>query len=102
MNDRIQAVTLASLIALVGNAVLAIMKIFVGLFAGSLAVVGDGIDSSTDVVISIVAIIATRIMAQPSDQEHPYGHGRAETMATTLSRLRHFFRRSSACPHDDP
>lgn len=45
-----------SWISTIGNAILSVSKIIIGLFAGSLAVVGDGIDSATDVVISIVMI----------------------------------------------
>jgi cation diffusion facilitator family transporter len=81
----------ASLIALVGNAVLALAKLAVGFIAGSLAVVGDGIDSSTDVVIAIVALITSRIVEKPGDREHPYGHSRAETMATTILAFIVFF-----------
>jgi len=91
MNERSRAVTAASIVALLGNGILAALKIVVGFTAGSLAVIGDGIDSSTDVVISVVALVASRIMIQPSDQEHPYGHGRAETMATTLLAFVIFF-----------
>lgn len=46
-----------SWISTIGNAILSASKIFIGLWAGSLAVVGDGIDSATDVVISIVMIL---------------------------------------------
>jgi cation diffusion facilitator family transporter len=81
----------ASLIALVGNAVLAAAKLAVGFISGSLAVVGDGIDSSTDVVIAIVALFTARIVAKPGDSEHPYGHSRAETIATTAISFVVFF-----------
>lgn len=70
---------------------LAVAKIVVGFLAGSLAVVGDGIDSSTDVVISIVALAASNIISKPSDKEHPYGHARAETTATTILAFFIFF-----------
>jgi cation diffusion facilitator family transporter len=91
MRDRIRAVTTASLIAMIGNAVLASLKISIGFLSGSLAVVGDGIDSSTDVVIAIVTLVASRIMSKPSDREHPFGHGRAETIATTVLAFVIFF-----------
>ena len=45
-----------SWISTIGNAVLSVSKIIVGLLAGSLAVLGDGIDSATDVIISVVMI----------------------------------------------
>lgn len=91
MMDRNAIVKRASLISLVGNAVLAASKIIVGFIAGSLAVVGDGIDSSTDVIISIVALVASAISVKPSDKEHPYGHARAETTATTILAFFIFF-----------
>lgn len=81
----------ASLIALVGNAALAGAKITVGLLAGSLAVVGDGIDSSTDVIIAIISIAVAAVIARPADEDHPWGHGRAETVATTILAFILFF-----------
>lgn len=81
----------ASLVSLVGNAILASGKIAAGLLSGSAAVLADGIDSSADVVISLVTVFVARIMAKPSDQEHPYGHGRAETVATTVLAFLIFF-----------
>ena len=74
-----------------GNAFLAIAKLAVGFLSGSLAVVGDGIDSSTDVIIAIVALFAARIADKPGDREHPYGHSRAETVATTILAFIVFF-----------
>jgi cation diffusion facilitator family transporter len=81
----------ASIIAMTGNALLALLKIIIGLVAGSLAVVGDGIDSSTDVVIALMSLIVAGIIAQPADAEHPWGHGRAETIATTILAFILFF-----------
>jgi cation diffusion facilitator family transporter len=81
--DRIARI---SWIAIVGNLVLAVLKIVVGLKAGSLAVLGDGIDSTTDIVGTGVTLFAARIITKPPDPEHPYGHFRAETIAAkTLS-----------------
>jgi len=84
MDERGTKIMRASLVALVGNGVLAAGKIAAGLLAGSLAVTGDGIDSSTDVIISLIALVTAAVAAKPSDREHPYGHGRAETLATTV------------------
>jgi cation diffusion facilitator family transporter len=91
MEDRSSLLKRASIIALVGNALLAVAKIVIGLASGSLAVVGDGIDSSTDVVIAIVALFTARIVDKPGDREHPYGHSRAETIATTVLAFVVFF-----------
>ena len=91
MEARASLLRRASLIALVGNALLASAKLAVGFLAGSLAVVGDGIDSSADVVIALVALFTARIVDKPGDREHPYGHSRAETVATTVLSFIVFF-----------
>lgn len=89
--NRINIVRRAATISLAGNAILATSKILIGFIAGSLAVVGDGIDSSTDVITSMVALAAASISVKPSDREHPYGHSRAETTATTILAFFIFF-----------
>lgn len=82
--DRTGLVRAAALIALCGNLVLAVAKIVTGLATGSLAVLGDGIDSSTDVLIAVMTLAVGFIINQPSDKEHPFGHRRAETIATVV------------------
>jgi len=91
MTDRIIWIKRAALLSLAGNGLLAAAKLLAGFLAGSLAVIGDGIDSSTDVVISLVALIAAGFINKPSDREHPYGHSRAETTATTILSFVIFF-----------
>ena len=81
----------ASLAALFGNTALAVIKIWAGIYAGSLAVIGDGIDSSMDVLIAIMTLVVARIISQPADECHPWGHGRAETVATALLSFILFF-----------
>jgi len=71
--------------------VLAAAKIWTGFYAGSLAVIGDGIDSSVDVFIAIMTLAVARIISRPADEDHPWGHGRAETVATTLLSCILFF-----------
>jgi cation diffusion facilitator family transporter len=99
MENRAAILKRASIIALVGNAFLAAAKIVVGSLSGSLAVVGDGLDSSADVVIAIVALFAARIADKPGDREHPYGHSRAETVATTVLAFIIFFAGSQLLVH---
>ncbi len=89
--DRTRIIKRAAVVSLVGNAALAVLKVAAGFAAGSLAVVGDGVDSSTDVLISIVALVAAAVSSKPSDKEHPYGHARAETTATTVLAFFIFF-----------
>lgn len=88
---RSRLIRQASLIALLGNATLAALKITAGILAHSLAVLGDGIDSSTDVAISLVSLAISVIIARPADKEHPWGHSRAETVGTTVLAFTLFF-----------
>ncbi len=91
MNARSVSLRKASWIALTGNSFLALLKIIVGLASGSLAVLSDGIDSATDVLIAAMTLIAARISVKPGDREHPYGHGRIETVATAVIAFIVFF-----------
>jgi cation diffusion facilitator family transporter len=91
ITDKARLIRIASLTALVGNTLLAAVKIGIGIYAGSLAVIGDGIDSSMDVLIAIMTLIVSRIISLPADAGHPWGHGRAETVATTLLSCILFF-----------
>jgi cation diffusion facilitator family transporter len=77
-------IRLASITALLGNTFLASLKIGMGLKSGSMAVVGDGIDSSVDVLIAIMSLVVARVISRPADEDHPWGHGRAETIATAV------------------
>lgn len=88
---RTELIKRASIIAIGGNSVLAVLKIVVGLIAGSLAVVGDGIDTATDIITSFITFLATLLMAKPPDRQHPYGHRRVEVLATKLLSFVIFF-----------
>jgi cation diffusion facilitator family transporter len=75
---------MASRIALIGvvtSAVLATVKISVGLSAHSVAVVSDGLESGADVVTASLVWVGLWIAAKPADRDHPYGHGRFEILA---------------------
>lgn len=82
--ERNRLIRKASVISLVGNSILAVSKILTGIIAGSKAVLGDGLDSFTDVFISIITLVISIIIMRSPDKEHPYGHFRAETIATGI------------------
>ncbi len=88
---RKKILTRASWVSTVGNTLLSAAKIIVGLLAGSLAVLGDGIDSATDVVISIVMIFTAHIMTRPPDKKYVFGYDKAEGIATKLLSLVIFY-----------
>jgi cation diffusion facilitator family transporter len=89
--NRIHLIRLAGFIALFGNLVLALIKLILGQISGSLAVMGDAIDTMTDVAIALMTLIVSRIISRPGDKEHPWGHGRAETTATMALSFIIFF-----------
>jgi cation diffusion facilitator family transporter len=63
------------------SAALAASKIAIGLHAHSTATVSDGIESAGDVLASGLVLLGLIIAAKPPDAEHPYGHGRLETLS---------------------
>jgi len=71
----------AAFLSFVSNAVLMALKLSVGLTFGSVAVLGDGIDSAEDLFASGLAFFTVRMALQPADEAHPYGHGKAESLA---------------------
>ena len=81
----------ASWISTIGNVVLSVSKIVVGILSGSLAVLSDGIDSATDVIISVVMIFTTRIMSKPPNRKYVYGYEKAESIATKILSLIIFY-----------
>jgi cation diffusion facilitator family transporter len=90
-NNAARDIRLAAVTASVGNAMLAALKISAGLLSGSGALVADGIDSSGDVFIGIMTLVVAGIIAKPADARHPWGHRRAETIATVALSFTLFF-----------
>lgn len=71
-------------IGMLVSAVLAALKITVGLAAHSAAVTADGFESCADVFTSGLVLIGMTLAARPADENHPYGHGRVEILTGLL------------------
>lgn len=71
----------AAVLGLVVNAGLGVAKLVGGLVGHSFALISDAVNSLGDVVTSIAVLVALRLAQRPPDQEHPYGHTRAEAIA---------------------
>jgi cation diffusion facilitator family transporter len=80
-----------SWVAIVANALLAFLKLLAGFLSGSYAVIADGIDSVSDIVSSVVVLIAARIIARPPNIKFPYGYKKADTIATKVLSFMIFF-----------
>ncbi|MCU0329134.1 MAG: cation diffusion facilitator family transporter [Chitinophagales bacterium] len=63
---------------------LAILKIIIGIKGNSFALIADAVESSLDVVTSVFVMIGLKISMKPADQNHPYGHGKAEALSSFL------------------
>lgn len=76
--------TAASFVGIVCNVLLAASKITVGLIFGLVSVAADGFNNLSDCGSSAVALVSFRISEKPADKEHPYGHRRAEYVASMI------------------
>ena len=63
------------------NLVLALIKISTGVIGNSYALIADGIESTSDIFSSLIVLSGLQISSRPADQSHPYGHGKAESLA---------------------
>jgi len=85
--DRLRALNRVTLLAAVVNSALALVKAAVGLLGGSSVLVADAVHSLSDLATDVVAFLSLRVAAKPPDEEHPYGHGRYETVGTAILGL---------------
>jgi cation diffusion facilitator family transporter len=69
------------------NIALAITKLIAGVVGHTYALIADAVESTVDIFSSVVVWSGLHIAAQPADQDHPYGHGRAEALASAIAAL---------------
>jgi len=69
-------------VSILGNFLLFVVKIIFGWMVSSIALIADAFHTLSDVATSIVVIFGFKVAQKPADKEHPFGHGRAETIAT--------------------
>ena len=74
-------------LGMVVNIILAVVKIVIGFFAASLAMVADGVHSLSDLATDVAVLLGLRLGSKAPDQSHPYGHGRAETFSAVVVAL---------------
>lgn len=71
-------------VTIIGNVVLAVLKLIAGVVASSSAMISDAVHSASDVFSTFVVIIGIRIASKQPDKEHPYGHERFECVAAII------------------
>ncbi|MFT8344524.1 cation diffusion facilitator family transporter [Clostridium beijerinckii] len=74
-------------VSIIAYITLSLLKLGVGFFAQSKALLADGINNTTDIIASVAVLIGLKISRKPADDDHPYGHLRAETIASLIASL---------------
>jgi len=69
---------LTSIIGIIANLLLFIVKLTIGFMTGSVSIMSDGFNNLSDVMTCFVTVLGYRIASKPADREHPFGHGRVE------------------------
>jgi cation diffusion facilitator family transporter len=82
MQEKTNEAIKASWLSILGNALLAIAKFITGIFGNSYALIADAIESTTDVFSSFLVLLGLKYSSRPPDENHPYGHGKAEPLMT--------------------
>lgn len=85
--SEVPALTSVPLIGVAVNAALAMLKIVAGIFGNSYALIADGLESTSDIVTSLIVWGGLRVAATPADERHPYGYGKAEALAGSVAAL---------------
>ena len=85
--NRYKKVKLASLLGMIANAFLFIIKLLVGIFTQSQAMLADSFNSGGDIFTSFITYIGNKISSKPRDDDHNLGHGKAEYIYSMLISL---------------
>jgi len=81
---RYIAIRNVTLVGVIGNILLTIVKLVFGIIGRSQALIADGLHSLSDLISDSVVLVAAKYSTQEADADHPYGHGRFETLATVI------------------
>nr|WP_314504802.1 cation diffusion facilitator family transporter [uncultured Lachnoanaerobaculum sp.] len=83
-NERRKKIIGVSIIGIVVNLLLGVLKAVLGLLSGSIALISDALNNITDSSSSLITIVGTKLAAKAPDKQHPFGHGRTEYLTSLL------------------
>ncbi len=83
-NSREGVVSATSILSVIVNLFVALMKVVVGLLASSIAIVSEGVNNATDALSSILTLVGTKLAAKAPDAKHPFGYGRIEYLTNMV------------------
>ncbi|MEG2348747.1 MAG: cation diffusion facilitator family transporter [Clostridia bacterium] len=87
MDKRSKSIKKVSILSLIANMILLILKLFIGLLSNSQAMIADALNSAGDIFASSMSFIGAKLSSKPNDKDHPYGHGKAEYIFSMLISL---------------
>lgn len=82
--DFEKTATRVSMVSVIGNTILSLLKLLAGILAHSGAMISDAVHSASDVLSSFIVIIGVKLSVRAPDKEHPYGHERFECVAAIV------------------
>lgn len=85
--EREKRIYRVTLMGSVVNVILLVFKFIAGILGGSAAMIADAVHSLSDFLTDIIVIAFVRISSKPEDEDHDYGHGKYETLATSIIGL---------------
>lgn len=71
-------------VSIIGNIALSALKLVLAILSGSISLMADAFHTLSDVVTSFIVLIGFRVAKSPADRDHPFGHGRMESIATLI------------------
>ncbi|MFN8114173.1 MAG: cation diffusion facilitator family transporter [Solirubrobacterales bacterium] len=71
----------AAWLSVISNCVLIVLKVVAGILTGSIAILTEAVHSAIDLIASLIALVSVRKADEPADEDHPYGHEKAENVA---------------------
>ncbi len=84
MSEKDKYIAREGWISIIGNIFLFVLKYWAGIVTGSLALIADAWHTLSDSVSSVIVLIGGKISSKPADEDHPFGHGRAEHIAAVI------------------
>lgn len=84
MKDRFKSTKIASILGIVGNIFLFIIKAIIGFLTNSMAMIADSFNSASDIFSSFMTFVGNKIASMPKDDDHNLGHGKAEYIFSLL------------------
>ena len=84
MQNRSKKIIQTSIIGILANLGLVVLKAVVGIFANSISIIMDAVNNLSDALSSVITIVGTKLSQKKPDAKHPYGHGRVEYVTSLI------------------